>query len=117
MVATIVTILNFINISGIGVAVNIINYHLNVYYAVILAWSLRYFVASMSSALPWSTCDNEWNTENCFVFGSKTGAMNVTGIANKTTVENFTLAITTNVTAGGNGLSTGRISSVVEYWQ
>nr|XP_002127765.1 sodium- and chloride-dependent taurine transporter [Ciona intestinalis]XP_026694251.1 sodium- and chloride-dependent taurine transporter [Ciona intestinalis]XP_026694252.1 sodium- and chloride-dependent taurine transporter [Ciona intestinalis]XP_026694253.1 sodium- and chloride-dependent taurine transporter [Ciona intestinalis] len=78
---------------GLGFAVNIINYHLNVYYAVILAWALRYFFASMSSELPWSTCGNEWNTQNCFVFGTNS----------------------TNVSSSLN--VSMRVSSVREYWE
>uniref|UniRef100_H2YJY3 Transporter n=1 Tax=Ciona savignyi TaxID=51511 RepID=H2YJY3_CIOSA len=80
---------------GLGLAVNMINYHLNVYYAVILAWALRYFFASMASELPWSTCGNSWNTRNCFVFGALSNASNVINATN----------------------SSLRISSVREYWE
>nr|XP_039263048.1 sodium- and chloride-dependent taurine transporter-like isoform X1 [Styela clava] len=83
---------------GIGAAVNIINYYLNVYYAVILAWSLRYFFASMASTLPWSTCGNNWNTNSCYVYGAK--ALNVS-----------------NDTGYEFKNDTEKISSVVEYWE
>jgi solute carrier family 6 GABA transporter-like protein 6/8/11/12/13 len=72
---------------GLGVATNLINLHMNVYYAVILAWSLRYFFASMASELPWATCGNDWNTLNCLEY-----TKNVTPTANST-------------------------SSVLEYWE
>ena len=36
-----------------------------VYYNVIIAWTLYYFVRSFSWVLPWSHCENEWNTEAC----------------------------------------------------
>lgn len=55
--------------SGLSLAVNVINYNLNVYYAVILAWALRYFFASMAPELPWVSCGNEWNTNSCVVYG------------------------------------------------
>jgi len=73
---------------GLGVATNLINLHMNVYYAVILAWSLRYFFASMSDTLPWSSCDNTWNTDDCVAYEK-------------------------NVTMESNT----SISSVVEYWE
>ena len=34
-------------------------------YDVILAWSLHYFFSSFGSKLPWSDCENEYNTELC----------------------------------------------------
>uniref|UniRef100_H2YII6 Transporter n=1 Tax=Ciona savignyi TaxID=51511 RepID=H2YII6_CIOSA len=80
---------------GIGISLNMINYYINVYYAVILAWALRYFFASMASELPWSTCGNSWNTRNCFIFGALSNASDVINATN----------------------SSLRISSVREYWE
>lgn len=37
----------------------------NIYYIVLIAYTLYYFVASFSSPLPWENCGNEWNTETC----------------------------------------------------
>ena len=52
-------------VAGIGVASSIIVFLLNTYYNVILAWAFYYLFSSMTSVLPWSHCDNEWNTERC----------------------------------------------------
>ncbi|KAG8230248.1 hypothetical protein J437_LFUL009786 [Ladona fulva] len=50
---------------GIGYAVVLIAFYVDFYYNVIIAWSLRYFFASFTSMLPWTTCDNVWNTPRC----------------------------------------------------
>ena len=36
-----------------------------VYYNVIIAWTLYYLGMSFAWKLPWSTCDNYWNTDSC----------------------------------------------------
>ena len=53
---------------GIGYAVALIAFYVDFYYNVIIAWALRYFFASFSSLLPWTTCDNPWNTPHCRAF-------------------------------------------------
>ena len=40
------------------------------YYNVIIAWALFYFILSFRSKLLWSNCGNWWNTERCFEPGS-----------------------------------------------
>ncbi|XP_019738732.1 sodium- and chloride-dependent betaine transporter-like [Hippocampus comes] len=50
---------------GVGIASLIIVIYLNIYYIVVLAWVLFYLFNSFQSPLPWSTCDNVWNTDNC----------------------------------------------------
>ncbi|CAG9810646.1 unnamed protein product [Chironomus riparius] len=50
---------------GIGYAAAVMSCWMNVYYIVILAWAIFYFFMSMRAKLPWSTCDNFWNTYTC----------------------------------------------------
>uniref|UniRef100_A0A8C1DP63 Transporter n=1 Tax=Cyprinus carpio carpio TaxID=630221 RepID=A0A8C1DP63_CYPCA len=50
---------------GIGFAICIIALYVSFYYNTIIAWALFYFYSSFSSTLPWTSCDNAWNTENC----------------------------------------------------
>ena len=49
--------------AGIGVATTVIVFLLNIYYIVVLAWSIYYLYMSMTWVLPWSHCNNTWNTE------------------------------------------------------
>ena len=55
----------FSSLLGIGYAVVLIAFYVDFYYNVIIAWALRYFFASFTSLLPWTTCDNSWNTPHC----------------------------------------------------
>ena len=44
----------------------------SLYYNVIIAWALFYFILSFRSRLLWSECGNWWNTpDRCFEPGSK----------------------------------------------
>ncbi|KAK0080700.1 hypothetical protein PV325_013478, partial [Microctonus aethiopoides] len=55
-------------LKGIGYAVVIIAFYVDFYYNVIIAWALRYFFASFTYMLPWTTCGNSWNTPQCREF-------------------------------------------------
>ncbi|CAB3235025.1 unnamed protein product [Arctia plantaginis] len=54
---------------GIGYAVVLIAFYVDFYYNVIIAWALRFFFASFTTMLPWTNCNNEWNTPSCRDFG------------------------------------------------
>ena len=62
--------LNVSNIvSGLGYAMVSVSWLIGVYYNVIISHVMLYLFASIASIgsdlLPWVTCDNWWNTENC----------------------------------------------------
>lgn len=52
-------------LKGVGYAVVLIAFYVDFYYNIIIAWSLYFFVASFNTVLPWTTCDNPWNTPHC----------------------------------------------------
>ncbi|KAM9467461.1 sodium- and chloride-dependent GABA transporter 2-like [Clarias gariepinus] len=51
---------------GIGIASQVIVVYLNIYYIVVLAWAVFYLFSCFQTALPWMTCDHEWNTASCY---------------------------------------------------
>uniref|UniRef100_H2Z7F7 Transporter n=1 Tax=Ciona savignyi TaxID=51511 RepID=H2Z7F7_CIOSA len=61
-------------------------------YIIIMVWITKYMVASVSPNLPWTNCENQWNTKNCVQFLSSDNS-------------------TRNVT-----LSDRRISAAEEFW-
>ncbi|XP_060552019.1 sodium- and chloride-dependent glycine transporter 2-like [Ruditapes philippinarum] len=50
---------------GVGMSVVLITACIIIYYNVIVAYCIFYFFASMTSKLPWSDCNNDWNTCQC----------------------------------------------------
>ncbi|XP_035215212.1 sodium- and chloride-dependent glycine transporter 1-like isoform X1 [Stegodyphus dumicola] len=56
---------------GLGYAMFLMSTLVGVYYNMILAWALFYLISSLSSILPWSSCDNWWNTIACQKFDTK----------------------------------------------
>jgi len=53
-------------LKGAGVGTVFISFFLCTYYNVILAWAMFYLVSSFQHPLPWTSCDNWWNSEFCF---------------------------------------------------
>lgn len=43
----------------------IISVLIAVYYNIIICYTLFYLFASCMPVLPWASCENSWNTENC----------------------------------------------------
>ncbi|KAM8854056.1 solute carrier family 6 member 4a isoform 1-T2 [Synchiropus picturatus] len=50
---------------GIGYAICILCLYVSFYYNTIMAWALYYLFSSFQSTLPWTTCNNTWNTPSC----------------------------------------------------
>ncbi len=63
-------ILTIDSILGVGVAMIINSVLGTLYYNVIIAWALFYFVLSFRKRLLWADCGYWWNTAQCFVPGS-----------------------------------------------
>lgn len=51
--------------AGVGYAICLIDIYMGMYYNTIIGWAVYYLFASFTSKLPWTSCDNPWNTQNC----------------------------------------------------
>ncbi|XP_069113241.1 sodium- and chloride-dependent taurine transporter-like [Argopecten irradians] len=94
---------------GIGVANLVMMILVNIYYIVVLAWGCYYFVMSLQAVLPWSHCDNPWNTPRCSPIkllpcNGTNGALN------------DTLNVT-SVVACLKDNSTSTVDPTVEFWE
>ncbi|GBM89663.1 Sodium-dependent serotonin transporter [Araneus ventricosus] len=56
---------------GIGYAICFIDLYMGMYYNTIIAWAFYYLFASFTSELPWTRCDNPWNTEHCLTLAER----------------------------------------------
>ncbi|XP_012269625.1 sodium- and chloride-dependent GABA transporter 1-like isoform X1 [Athalia rosae] len=82
-------------LQGVGYATMTIVFFLDVYYCIIIAWTLFYLIATFANlpGLPWSGCGNWWNTESCFSAEQVLAAKDL----NETTSSNQTVHHTTPV--------------------
>ncbi|XP_060602811.1 sodium- and chloride-dependent taurine transporter-like isoform X2 [Ruditapes philippinarum] len=94
---------------GIGVAAAVIVFLVNCDYNVLLSWAFYYFFASLTTQLPWSHCDNDWNTPDCTA-GFVTGA-NSSEKLNSSGTEIFTYD--TNVTSLRTAVSYNDTSDIL----
>ncbi|XP_054868035.1 sodium- and chloride-dependent GABA transporter 2-like isoform X1 [Amphiprion ocellaris] len=60
---------------GIGYAGQLIILYSCMTYLIILSWALLYLVFSFSSQLPWATCNNYWNTDDCVDYSTKNASV------------------------------------------
>uniref|UniRef100_H2YFR1 Transporter n=1 Tax=Ciona savignyi TaxID=51511 RepID=H2YFR1_CIOSA len=77
---------------GIAFAQLVANLYASSSCIILLTWITKYLVSSVSSNLPWTSCENEWNTKHCVPLLSSDNSTN-------------------NVT-----LSELRISAAEEFW-
>ncbi|XP_022240049.1 sodium- and chloride-dependent GABA transporter 1-like isoform X2 [Limulus polyphemus] len=82
-------------LKGIGFASMTMIGLCNIYYIVLIAYTLFYLINSFRTQLPWEKCGNSWNSHRCFEAGNNTEAA--------LTAKNLTRNDT--------------ISPVMEYWE
>ncbi|KAI2648639.1 Sodium- and chloride-dependent GABA transporter 2 [Labeo rohita] len=69
---------------GIGYATQVIVALLNFYYIIVLAWGIFYLSFSFSWNLPWSSCNNTWNTDSCMEFQRRNESIDQSHLENAT---------------------------------
>lgn len=84
-----------------------------VYYNVIIAWTLYYFVKSFAWELPWSHCKNPWNTERCFTRWNGNDSL----LDNETVVSTVATTVLGATTSGLNGFRGKARTSSEEFWE
>ncbi|XP_052089563.1 sodium- and chloride-dependent glycine transporter 1-like isoform X4 [Mytilus californianus] len=92
----------------------------NVYYTTILGWALYYIGNSFISPLPWTTCNNEWNSPNCALdssFIGRQGNPNTFSYLDTNATDNIThrLNITSSLLLTNQNVSW--ITAQEEFWQ
>ncbi|CAG5932691.1 unnamed protein product [Menidia menidia] len=70
---------------GLGYASQVMILHGCVYYIVILAWALFYLSYSFQAELPWSHCNNTWNTNSCILFDHHNQTSNTSSLPENAT--------------------------------
>ncbi|XP_025016200.1 sodium-dependent serotonin transporter [Tetranychus urticae] len=64
---------------GIGYGICFIDLYMASYYNTIIAWAVYYLVVSFNTELPWTSCNNTWNTPKCRNLIER-GLSNTTGV-------------------------------------
>ncbi|KAJ6659534.1 hypothetical protein lerEdw1_018769 [Lerista edwardsae] len=57
---------------GVGYGMMVVSTYIGIYYNVVICIAFYYFFSSMTRVLPWTYCNNPWNTPDC------TGVLDVT---------------------------------------
>ncbi|XP_033746967.1 sodium-dependent dopamine transporter-like [Pecten maximus] len=83
--------LTYRNGGGIGIAVAVINCIYGVTTVTLTAWALEYFFNSFKAVLPWTNCDNDWNTPACYRDGSDIVPRNMSTYNSSS--ENYTIML------------------------
>ncbi|KAL2093894.1 hypothetical protein ACEWY4_011206 [Coilia grayii] len=69
---------------GVGYATQVIVALLNFYYIIVLAWGIFYLSFSFTWDLPWSSCNNTWNTATCTEFQRRNDSLDQSHLENAT---------------------------------
>ena len=115
--------LSFLTFAGVGYAAAISAAWLNTYYIVILSWALFYLVNSFQAVLPWSHCDNWYNTDSCRSEYDRPICSNATNASSEVSYTNGVLpstAMTVMASINETQCDDGAInytSPVREFWE
>ncbi|XP_077190142.1 sodium- and chloride-dependent glycine transporter 1 isoform X2 [Paroedura picta] len=86
---------------GVGYGMMVVSTYIGIYYNVVICIAFYYFFSSMTRVLPWTYCNNPWNTPDC------TGVLDVTNSSAGSSL-NFTQMLNQTLK---------RTSPSEEYWR
>ncbi|KAJ8274320.1 hypothetical protein COCON_G00089450 [Conger conger] len=91
---------------GVGYGMMVVSTYIGIYYNVVICIAFYYFFMSMTNLLPWTYCNNPWNTADC------------SGVVGPSRI-NSSLANASAVISGVTELvnRTKRTSPSEEYWK
>lgn len=119
----------YMYVVGVGFGMVLVSGIVCIYYNVIMAWSLYYmFMSFTTGELPWTTCGNWWNTENCvrrtFYGGlwSNATASNVTSalvesINSSAIYVNSNSSFVTEMPGNDTNITAKATTPAEEFWQ
>uniref|UniRef100_H2ZHX0 Amino acid transporter transmembrane domain-containing protein n=1 Tax=Ciona savignyi TaxID=51511 RepID=H2ZHX0_CIOSA len=66
---------------GVGICMVVLSAFVGIYYNVIIAYTVFYFFSSLTSNLPWESCNNWWNNQTtCSLSFQQVCNLNFTGV-------------------------------------
>ncbi|XP_064625183.1 sodium- and chloride-dependent glycine transporter 1-like [Lineus longissimus] len=109
---------------GTGWGMTIVSLFFSIYYQVIVTWVIYYLGMSFQNPLPWSHCNNEWNTPNCSKRGENRTTFNDTSFFNYSNFNSSIVQYAVSTPAAGslaNDSALNRSANVMtpaeEFWQ
>jgi solute carrier family 6 GABA transporter-like protein 1 len=91
-------------LKGVGMSTMVMVTYYNIYYCVIISWSLYYFIASFATIpdVPWNTCNGWWNSEKCLLPRLQ---------------PNFSTKFEANITNITGSINQDKVAAVTEFWR
>ncbi|KAJ8311867.1 hypothetical protein KUTeg_010581 [Tegillarca granosa] len=102
---------------GLGFGMAIASVFFAFYYNIITNWILYYIVNSFFNPLPWSTCENSWNSKYCVDERHKTSSNMTVNTTLDRGIQPALTIITSNTSDDPIGSNTHLIMSVEEFWK
>ncbi|KAK7096784.1 sodium- and chloride-dependent glycine transporter 1-like [Littorina saxatilis] len=111
---------------GVGIGMVMVSSIVCIYYNVIIAWTIYYLFMSFRATLPWSHCNNAWNSDTCIDTNERLAAelaggnasVTLSVMANKSgTVQDAMYNMTVNATSVVAAVSNKSMSASEEFWE
>ncbi|XP_046631270.1 sodium-dependent nutrient amino acid transporter 1-like [Daphnia pulicaria] len=91
---------------GIGYGQALATWCVVTYYCVLMALAFFYLFASFQAVLPWTECDPEWATENCYSTTANLSMANLTNTSVSSAEEYFYIYVLKKIPNMDNGIGT-----------